>query len=223
MKILTLYLVIMLIIFNVQCQISNMDKSNEEFSAINDFPESIPSTIEQVELAAKMKTISRAIAELSEDLNLQNLKGKKLTENETEIRIWAELGYEYLNCFILNKNNETWNAYYISSEIGYNLVENQQDEAKVKKQSLLSPISGWKKFNDYLFLQGLHVPLQYSLDKKQFPPNFDEGLIVLEIKEGADYDMVFYREFTKTKDGQAILNICKTVEHEFVVALGCGN
>ena len=83
------------------------------------------------------------------------------------------------------------------------------------------PRSGWEPLQNYLKTNQIRVPLVYSFDSTESLPIVDEGSIALEVNEGGRYGFVEYGQFTESSDGRTILDICKRVEDEFQVTLGC--
>lgn len=91
----------------------------------------------------------------------------------------------------------------------------------VKKQ-VPAPQSGWPALDSYLKEHGMTNPLRFSLDN-QHVIDPDEGAIVIEVKTGSAYSMVFFPFGTQTGDGKRAFQICRKVEQEFGIRLRCAS
>ena len=89
------------------------------------------------------------------------------------------------------------------------------------KISLESPKSGWNEFAEFIKKQGIDIPMRLSLDD-QYMPDPDEESIAIEAKSHGNYGMVFYTLSTKSEDGHKALEVCRRIQQEFGITLGCG-
>ena len=204
MKLLVLQFAVIFTIFSSQCTSKN-DANNKNIKTLDDkshlannIKENNLLAANKIDVSKDMKDIENAIEKTSKDFNLQNLKEKNLSDNEVEIRIWSE-GAENssVNCFILHKKTEAWKASLISVRVSDDgeYEKTKQGKIIINKQTLSSPKSGWENLSDYLIKKGIHFPLPYSLDTQKTPAIPDERVVDLEIKEGKNYGLVFFREF----------------------------
>lgn len=230
MKIIFLTFAIVCLLFHLQCTSKNYDvrskteSLNDRLQLHKHTQDNSLAKMDEIDISESTKETEYVLKKISKDFSLQNLKEKKLSDDEVEIRIWAELRYEIVNCFILHKKNNNWKASLISAQVTDDgeFERTKQGKIIVNRQTL-SPKSGWENVSNYLTQKVIRFPLPYSLDTREIPPIPDEGMIDLEIKEGGNYNLVFFREFTTSEDGQTIINVCKNLEKEFNVAIGCGN
>ena len=68
--------------------------------------------------------------------------------------------------------------------------------------------------------QGIDSPLKLSLDNEHVVDP-DEESIVVEVKSGTLYSMVFFSLSPGNADGRKVVAVCRMVEREFNVIMGC--
>lgn len=162
----------------------------------------------------------------AKDFYLQNLKEKKLSSDEIEIRIWSEQDQgTILSSLVLNKNVEKWQANVYSVRIVGEQGEyekTRQGKNLVNKKTLSVPKSGWENVIYYLEQEGIQIPLPYSWDTQKSLILDDEAAISLELKQGEKYDLISYGEATESPDGKTVVRICNYLEDEFQIKIGCG-
>lgn len=179
----------------------------------------------KVDIITEMDNAESWIEETSRKFDLQNLKNKRLLEDEIEIRIWAGVSPGIvLNCFILRGKNNKWEAtlFYVDAD-DKGLKKNKQGKFIVNKKILSEPKSSWETVNNYLMEKGVRVPLPYMWDEKKQFAVYDEGSVSLEIKKWKNYNLISYGELTKTSDGKTVIEVCNYLGSEFGIELGCGN
>lgn len=153
--------------------------------------------------------------------NIPNLKEVNLLASEVEMRIWVGFGRLYPRCFIMNTSNKTYKAYYISpKKVDIKTGGHVQEKVLMKKTMLKTPVSGWNKFTDFLKEQGIGNSIELSLDKED-SNDLDGEYIVIELKKGSYYSWIFFPVDTESTDGQKVLNVCKRIEQDFKVTMGC--
>jgi len=62
--------------------------------------------------------------------------------------------------------------------------------------------------------------MKLSLDD-QYLPDPDEEAIAIEVKSPGNYEMVFYTLSTRSEDGHKALQVCRKIEQEFGIMMGC--
>lgn len=144
----------------------------------------------------------------SQTLGIKNLREAKI-DDETEVRIWMMFDVALPRCFILKENNGDYKAIYAAAVKG---------KKGIPKATLTPPHSGWDEFDGFLKEQGVDVPIKLSLDEKTLP---EEDIVLIEGKSGVQYSMVFFFTNTKSEDGQKALKVCRRIEQEFSIRMGC--
>jgi hypothetical protein len=167
-------------------------------------------------LQAQVEVIQGAIKRESLKLKINNLRDS-VSDAETEIRIWVGFGMLYLRCFMMKELNGRREAFYIAPKTNGDKTEG---EVPMTKLSLGSPKSGWNEFAEFIKKQGVDSPMKLSLDAK-YLPDPDEESIAIEAKSHGNYEMVFYTLSTKSEDGQKALQVCRKIEQEFGIKMGC--
>lgn len=178
-------------------------------------------TISASEMQSRQETMLRAIKREAQWSKLTNLSAVLLRPGESELRLWADF-VTSTRCFDLKDKNGKKRAVFISAEITHPPSRTGQAPRVLPVHTVLNaPQSGWLEFDRYLKEQGIEYPLRFSLDDKH-SSDPDEGSIVIEMKSGANYSMVFFPLFTETADGKRALEVCRKIEQEFHIKLGCG-
>lgn len=153
---------------------------------------------------------------------MNNLREEGLSDSETEIRIWIGFGLAYPRCFILRYSNGNPTAFYLAPTPNRGkAATDSSGEVLMAKNVLNAPASGWEEFNRFLKEQGIDSPLRISLDEYQlFDP--DAESMVVEVKSGTRYSMAFLSLDRDSENGRKALEVCKRMEREFNVHMGCG-
>lgn len=173
------------------------------------------------DLQRQYEAMQNAIKRESLELGMENLREHVTdSETETETRIWVGFGLAYPRCFILKNLNGKQKAFYV---IPKKIVSKaaMDIEVSMTKTVLDAPQSGWYEFERFLKSQGIDSPIRLSLDDKHLPDP-DEESIVVEVKSGTSYSMVFFSLYTENEDGRKLLEVCRNIEREFNIKLGCG-
>lgn len=229
-KFLALKFFVILCLLTIQCS-SNIEKSKDnnakptiDNSLLTGEFQDEEALLDEEQLSKQRKNVESTIKELSKNYNLTSLKEKRLSDDEIEMRIWGDVGLNYEKIFVLNSHNGRSEAFLVEPQIvDDNLEKTQQSKIATKKTSFFAPKSGWKELYNYLQIDQLRFPLPYSPDNKNTLPIVDEGIVFLEIKQNKNYDSIFFRQFTESEDGRIVLGICKKMESEFNITIGCGN
>jgi hypothetical protein len=216
-----------IILFNTQCSSGNEGgylglKPSGVNSSNNSINQQANNDKIEVDDQERIRNAENTIKNVSSDFNLTTLKEKTLQKNETELRIWAELGMDIVNCLILQKKNNSWSASLISANVKNGGFEKNSDgKVTFKTKVSLLPKSGWNSLDEYLIQKSIRSPLPYSLDTKKNPLTTDNGINILEIKQSDNYSLVFYRDLTESQDGKTFMDVCNYLENEFDVKIGC--
>lgn len=167
-------------------------------------------------LQGQVEIIQGAIKRESLNLKINNLKDAG-SEAETEIRLWVGFGMLYPRCFIMKELNESRDAFYIAPKT--NDIKTRR-KVSIAKLSLEPPKSGWNEFAEFIKNQGIDFPMKLAFDD-QYVPDPDEESIAIEVKSHGNYQMIFYTLSTKSEDGHKALAVCRRIEQEFGIRMGC--
>jgi len=168
------------------------------------------------------ETIQKAIVRESSKLKIGKLKDM-VSSPETETRVWVGFGLAYPRCVILRNLNGKQDALYIAPRIiGGNAALDVRGKVIRAKVPLPPPKSGWAEFGRFLKSKGIESPLRLSPDKGHVPDP-DQESIVVEQKSQGSYNMVFFPLYTESKDGEKALAVCRRIEQEFHIRMGCGD
>lgn len=86
--------------------------------------------------------------------------------------------------------------------------------------SLTQPLSGWEAFDQLLSDFRVTSPIDLKPDDQHLADP-DEEVIAIELKSGQRYDLVYYSVGTQSESGKSIIRLCRTIEKEFAIRLGC--
>jgi hypothetical protein len=175
------------------------------------------------DLQSRYKAMQDALRRESARLRIGNLQDTPTAAAETETRIWVGFGLVLPRCIILRNERGKTKAFYFGTRIVRNrAVKDANGGVLSAKRVLRSPRSGWQEFDKFLKEQGIDSPLGLSVDDR-FGPGPDGEIIVVEAKTLTDYSMVFFPVHAESQDGQKALQVCRRIEREFNVTMGCGN
>ena len=231
MRLFVFIILFVIALLNLQCVSSTVESNNfnSENSAGNHSSElelqdkkTIP--IEQPELLKQLNSVKNFIKKVSIDFGMVDLTDKKMQIHEIEIRIWGDIGLGNEKVFVVNKQGEKWSAFLVKAEtVNGEIKRNRRGKIVAEKFVCSAPKSGWDALDYYLESEGIRIPLPFSLNNENVPPIVDEGAIVLELKHNQKYDIKFFRQFTQNQDGKTLISVCKKMESEFDIIIGCGD
>ena len=159
-----------------------------------------------------MKIVQDAIKNESQKVRIKNLKDT-VRQPGTEVRIWVGFGLLYPRIFIMTERNGSRQAFHITAKRNGKSIT-------TPKILLKSPESGWNEFAEFIKKQGIASALKLSPDKEpEFDP--DEEIIAIEVRSHGKYEMVFYESDTKSADGRKAMEVCKKLDQEFGIMMGC--
>jgi hypothetical protein len=162
----------------------------------------------------------RQVAGLAKQAGIANLRDAKLSDAQTEIRIWKGFGLVYPRCFILAVSNGIPTASLTAPRVKGTKAVFRKGKAVYANTRLNEPCSGWDNLFAYLKEYGIGSTIDLALDKHYLPYPDAEDL-VLEMKNSSHYSMVYYIDSTTTADGKKAFGICQKMETEFHFHLGC--
>lgn len=160
---------------------------------------------------SEYESMLRAIQRESKKLGLRSLS-EAAASSAPEVRIWVGFGLAYPRCLVLKLDKGQEAAMFYTARRG--------KQTTITGSSLNPPKSGWAALKTLLKERGITSPLTFALDDKQIP-DADEELLAIEIASRGSYSMVFFPTVTQTSDGKRALEVCKTLEREFSIEMGC--
>jgi len=166
-------------------------------------------------LQGEVDIIQNAINRESLKLKIGNLKDTAST-GAKEIRMWIGFGILVPRIFIYRELNGKQEAFFITAK-----ASGKRGQIAMPQFSLRPPASGWNEFAEFMKNHGIDSPMKLSLDE-QYAPDPDEEAIAIEIKSHGKYELVFYTLSTKSDNGQKALEVCRRIEQEFGILMGCG-
>lgn len=174
------------------------------------------------DLQGRYETLQYLLKQESLKLSIEDLREAKLSDGESEIRIWLGFGLAYPRCFMLRNLNGREEAAFIGPrKVSFDARSVGNAQVLMPKIPLGPPRIGWPQFDQLLKQQGFGSPIQLTLDES-YTADPDEEIIVVEAKSGASYSMVFFPVFTESVDGRKALAVCKMIEQQFAIRVGCG-
>ena len=155
--------------------------------------------------------MQRGVQRESRKLGIPNLR-EAASNSASETRIWVGFGTAYPRLLILKLDKGKEAAAFFTAKPG--------TPTTMVESSLAPPTSGWTALQTLLRDRGISSPLVLALDEKHIP-DFDEETIVIEVRLGRSYSMVFFPTVSETVDGKKALDVCETLEREFNILMGC--
>jgi hypothetical protein len=162
----------------------------------------------------------RQVAGMSKQAGIANLKDTKLSDVQTEIRMWKSFGLAYPRCFTLAISNGVPTASFTAPRVSGAKAVFRNGNPVYANIRLKPPHSGWDNLLAYLKDHGIGSSIDLVSDKR-FMPYPDAEELVLEMKNASQYTMVHYIDSTATADGKKAFGICQKMETEFDIRLGC--
>jgi hypothetical protein len=160
------------------------------------------------------------LARLSKQVGIQNLKTAKLSDSQSELRLWKAFGLAYPTCFVLKIDNGNASAFLLSVKIVGNKGVFYKGKPVYKNITLNAPHSGWSNVLAYLNQNGIDSSIKLALDKREAIYN-DAEFLILEMKTGSRLTAVHYIDTTVSDNGKKAFAVCKRIQKEFDVRLGC--
>lgn len=160
------------------------------------------------------RIVYKNISDLGRKAGLLPIQHKKLVDSEMEFRLWGDIGLDEEKVVVIEISDNKWKASLIT-------VKHEEKTHRRHSRNLLSPKSGWEELDRFLKLNRVVFPLPFSFDSPDLPPIVDEGVVFLEFNHGGNYDFIYYGQSTESSDGKAVLSICRKIEDEFQVNMGC--
>lgn len=179
-----------------------------------------PPAIDATLPARSYEEMVTAVADLSEQAGIPNLKDVKLSGALTEIRLWKAFGIFYPRCFVLRIENGNPRASFVSPKVAGDKVVFRRGSPVYATTPLGAPRSGWQSLLSYMERNGLDSSVNLAVDER-YEPYPDAESLVLEVKNGSRHTMAHYIDSTGTDDGRKAYAICGKIEDEFDVELAC--
>ena len=183
-------------------------------------PRSVSSATDDSFLPMSYERMLPELAHISKQVGIQNLKTAKLSESQTELRLWKALGLAYPRCLVLRMDNGNATAFFLFVKIAGNKTVFYKGKPVYKNISLNAPHSGWSNVLAYLSQKGIDSSINLALDKREELYNDAESLI-LEMKTGTRHTMAHYVDTTISDDGKKAFAVCAKMQKEFDLQLAC--
>ena len=172
------------------------------------------------DLRRQYQAVEMALKHESERLRIKNLSDSG-SDSGTETRIWVAFGLRYPRCLILKSiDKKKAKAVYITANGIRGGVATTPEGGFIHQNTLGAPKAGWDNLDKFLKDQGVSSPIQLSLDEQHLDDP-DEESIVIEVKSGTQYSLVFFSRYTETADGRKAVAVCQRIEEEFKIRMGC--
>lgn len=173
------------------------------------------------ELQAEYNGILAMLKEESINSGIPNLRDVTAGP-QTETRMWVGFGLAVPKCFILSNRSDENAAFYVGPKVvGNRAVLDAEGKVLITKTTLPAPKSGWDDFERFLKSRGVDKTLRLA-PVKEPTADVDVRYIVIEVKSGDSYSMVFYSLSEESGDRPKALEVCQRVEQEFGILMGCG-
>lgn len=174
---------------------------------------------EYAELKRRYEAMETEIDSESRKLKIENLK---LIRGRDEIRVWVGFGVTHPRLFILQLSSERQATFLTLTTLRDGHAGDKMEET-VTKTTLDPPKSGWDEFEKFLKGQGIDSPMRLSQESSQYIRSPDVQVIVIEVKSGDDYGMVFFHLDNKSDAAQRALSVCRRIEQDFHINMYCGS
>lgn len=140
-------------------------------------------------------------------------------EPGTEVRVLVGFGLAHPRYFILKNRSGTNEAFLITAKVvGGKAAMDGKGGLLSTKITLSAPSSGWDEFERFLKDQGIESPIKLLLDDRD-TPDPDQETIVVEVKSGSDYSMVFFPSNTESEDGKKAWAAWEKIKREFNIRM----
>jgi len=166
-----------------------------------------------------VETIEAILKKDSKTFGIDNLK-EKGNPSDFELRIWSDDDVTLLHCLSISRSDGKWNASMFTGDMVLNRRTGYLDLKKTRSLKNLSPKSGWKEVDDVFFSKGIRFPFSYKIDEVNTPAP-DGEIIKLELRSKEQYSLVFYQKFSDSDDAKKIIELCRWLQDEFNIDLGC--
>ncbi|MCU1264587.1 MAG: hypothetical protein JWM21_905 [Acidobacteria bacterium] len=174
---------------------------------------------DHAELKRRYEAMETEIESESRKLAIENLKARRIAD---EIRVWVGFGVTYPRLFILQLSGER-HATFLTFTTPQDRHAGDKMEATATKTALGPPKSGWDELEKSLKVKGIGSPLRLSQESSQYTRSPDVQVIVIEVKSGGEYGMVFFHLDNKSDDAQTALSVCRRIEQDFLINMYCGS
>lgn len=167
----------------------------------------------------RIKGTEETLKKDSKTLGIENLKDKKAPA-DFELRIWSDQE-TLLHCLLISNKDGKWEASMLTGDLMLDRRTGYQYLKKTKSLKNFSPKSGWKEISDVFSSRGIRFPFSYKIDEVNMPPEPDEGLVKVELRSDKQYGLAFYQKLSDSDDAKKIIELCRWLQDEFDIDLGC--
>ncbi len=166
------------------------------------------------DLESRYEAMLIAIKGESAKLGMSSLRDS-LNVPGTEVRVMVGFGLAFPRCFILRNSNGKYEAFFVTAKIvGGKAAMDRNRRILSTRIASPAPASGWDEFDRFLKDQGIESPIKLSLDDR-YTPDPDQETIVVEVKTGSVYSMVFFFSNTESEDGKKAWAVWAKIRREF--------
>ena len=206
--------------YNCSCVSSKLNNATNDSAKVSTptATQSPADDLKMKDLESRYELTLSALSAESAKLGISSLKDSSDAPG-TEVRVLVGFGLAHPRCFILTNSNGTHEASFITAKVrGGRAAMDEEGRILSTRIALHSPASGWDEFEQFLKNQGIEYPLKLSLDDNAaLDP--DEEVIVVEVKSGSVYRMVFFPANTESEDGKKAWAVWEKIRREFDIKM----
>jgi hypothetical protein len=173
------------------------------------------------ELRKQYVAMEKEVGRAARDLGLETLS--ESSNPRDEIRVWIGFGIIVPKCLVMTRIQDASEARFLAPKVRAGNAElDSKGDVVYAKNILAPPKSGWQKLYSFLNEQGISSPMRLVPDPHHIVDP-DETYIVIEAHSGTAYSMVFFPKVAEETDAKKALAVCRTLESEFAINMGCGD
>lgn len=166
------------------------------------------------------KILSVAVRQVTERAGIKELRRKKLSKGDIEIRVWRGFGLDPLEGMIFRKTDGFWRAFYLQSGNILSDASNIQEPAKfgvTVRQFYGKPISGWDSFIDKIYGHGILTLPDATKTSCNLSDFLDGTAYLIELLEHDAYRYYAYHTGNENqcREGKQVMKIAKLIAQEF--------
>jgi hypothetical protein len=170
------------------------------------------------DLQSRYEEMLTAVKSESTKLGVSSLKDSP-EEPGLEVRVLVGFGIAHPRYFIFTNRSGRNEAFLITAKVvsGKAAID-KKGRLLSTRIALSAPSSGWEEFERFLKDQGIESPIKLSLDERE-TPDPDQEIIVVEVKSGSVYSMVFFQQNTESEDGKKAWAVWEKIKREFNIRM----
>lgn len=173
----------------------------------------------QAKIDEQVSYLRNDIAKQSREYGIDTL-GQSAPVQGFETRIWHGFGLTLPHCLIIRKTNDQWSATFVAPARNGYVQTGPKTKLVIEKRQLTEARSGWNQLEMFLRKSGVDAPIGLRFDEHQIAVP-DGQSIIIESKAQSTYSVVGYSEYSESHDGKQAMDVCRRLEQEFYVYLGC--